>query len=132
MFPDQLADKNAFRIAQALIEGFNRHYRLFRETSAAAKRRFEAADWHGQQRAQRERIEFYDQRVNEAVSRLRSEFSIDALSMDTWQQVKLHYIGLLKDLGVTMERPETVVDVFSAAIKRYPRGPEPGACSPTA
>jgi carbonic anhydrase len=33
--------------------------------------------------------------------------------------------GLLKDLGVTMDRPETVVDVFSAAIKRYPRAPQP-------
>ena len=30
--------------------------------------------------------------------------------------------GLLKDLGVTMERPEAVVDVFAAALKRYPRG----------
>ena len=29
--------------------------------------------------------------------------------------------GLLKDLGVTMERPEQVVSVFTAAIKRYPR-----------
>ncbi len=29
--------------------------------------------------------------------------------------------GLLKDLQVTMDRTETVVDVFSAAIKRYPR-----------
>ncbi len=29
--------------------------------------------------------------------------------------------GLLKDLGVTMDRPEHVVDVFSAALKRYPR-----------
>ena len=33
----------------------------------AAKHRFETADWHGQQRAQRERIEFYDLRVKEAV-----------------------------------------------------------------
>ncbi|MFM8769782.1 MAG: carbonic anhydrase, partial [Rubrivivax sp.] len=31
--------------------------------------------------------------------------------------------GLLKDLQVTMDRPETVVRVFSAALKRYPRGP---------
>jgi carbonic anhydrase len=30
--------------------------------------------------------------------------------------------GLLKDLDVTMDRAETVVDVFAAAIKRYPRG----------
>jgi len=32
--------------------------------------------------------------------------------------------GLLKDLGVTMDRRESVVGVFAAAIKRYPRGPE--------
>jgi carbonic anhydrase len=30
--------------------------------------------------------------------------------------------GLLKDLDVTMDRPETVVKVFAAALKRYPRG----------
>jgi carbonic anhydrase len=29
--------------------------------------------------------------------------------------------GLLKDLEVTMDRPETVVAVFSTAFKRYPR-----------
>ena len=29
--------------------------------------------------------------------------------------------GLLKDLLVTMQQPQTVVDVFAAAIKRYPR-----------
>jgi hypothetical protein len=66
MFPERLTDSRAFEIAQALLEGFNRHYRLFRETSAAAKQRFEQADWLGQQRAQRERIEFYDTRVDEA------------------------------------------------------------------
>ena len=95
MFPHRLTDGRAFEIAQAMLEGFNRHYRLFRETSAAAKRRFERADWHGQQRAQRDRIEFYDLRVNEAVQRLRGEFHVAELSVDTWQQAKLHYIGLL-------------------------------------
>ena len=30
--------------------------------------------------------------------------------------------GLVKDLGVTMSRADQVVDVFRAAIKRYPRG----------
>jgi carbonic anhydrase len=30
--------------------------------------------------------------------------------------------GLLKNLDVTMDRPETVVDVFAQALKRYPRG----------
>ncbi len=31
--------------------------------------------------------------------------------------------GLLKDLKVSMDRPESVVNVFGEAIKRYPRGP---------
>ena len=94
MFPHQLTDHRAFHIARAMLDGFDRHYLLFRKASAAAKGRYERADWHGQQRAQRERIEFYDLRVSEAVERLRREFDALALSMDSWQQVKLHYIGL--------------------------------------
>jgi carbonic anhydrase len=34
--------------------------------------------------------------------------------------------GLLKNLGVTMDRAETVVQVFAAAIKRYPRAASEG------
>jgi carbonic anhydrase len=34
--------------------------------------------------------------------------------------------GLLKNLECTMDRPETVVDVFSGALKRYPRVAAPG------
>jgi isocitrate dehydrogenase kinase/phosphatase len=94
-FPTALTDPRAFDIAQAMLDGFDRHYRLFREASADAKRRFEAADWHGQQRAQRERIEYYDLRVAEASERLQTEFAAAELPKDTWQQVKLHYIGLL-------------------------------------
>ena len=41
MFPHRLTDKSAFDIAQALVDSFNRHYRLFRETTAQAKQRFE-------------------------------------------------------------------------------------------
>ena len=33
--------------------------------------------------------------------------------------------GLLKNLHVTMDRPETVVAVFGAALKRYPRRAAP-------
>jgi carbonic anhydrase len=30
--------------------------------------------------------------------------------------------GLAKDLGVSMQRPDAVIDVFRQALKRYPRG----------
>ena len=114
MFPNHLTDRTAFDIARALLDGFDRHYRLFRETSAAAKGRFEDADWHGQQRAQRERIEFYDLRVNEAVADLRGRFKVDQLSMDTWQQAKLHYIGLLTN----HHQPELAETFFNSVTAK--------------
>jgi isocitrate dehydrogenase kinase/phosphatase len=114
MFPHRLTDSRAFDIASALLDGFNLHYRLFRETSAAARQRFERADWHEQQRAQRERIEFYDLRVNDAVLRLREEFHVDELSMNTWQQVKLHYIGLLTD----HHQPELAETFFNSVTAK--------------
>ena len=72
MFPQRLDSPLAYSVATALLDGFNRHYQLFRAESSRAKHRFETADWHGQQRAQRERIEFYDLRVSEAVARLEA------------------------------------------------------------
>jgi isocitrate dehydrogenase kinase/phosphatase len=114
MFPHRLNDVRAFAIAQALLDGFDRHYRLFRATSASAKQRFEAADWHGQQTAQRERIEFYDLRVNEAVTRLRDEFKVAELSQDSWQQAKLHYIGLLTD----HHQPELAETFFNSVTSK--------------
>jgi len=114
VFPSHLSDRRAFDIAKAMLEGFNKHYRLFRETSAQAKQRFERCDWAGQQRAQRERIEFYDLRVDEAVQRLRDEFHIDELSMDSWQQAKLHYIGLLID----HHQPELAETFFNSCTAK--------------
>ena len=74
MFPHQLDDPQAFAIAQAIVEGFDRHYRLFSAVARGAKARFEKADWQGQLDAQRERIAFYDLRVDEAVERLHAQF----------------------------------------------------------
>ena len=113
-FPTALTDPRAFDIAKAMLEGFNRHYRLFREASADAKRRFEEADWHGQQRAQRERIEYYDLRVDEGAERLQREFQASELPKDTWQQVKLHYIGLLVD----HHQPELAETFFNSVTTK--------------
>ena len=104
----------AFNIARALLDGFDRHYRLFSETNQAAKQRFEQADWHGQQQAMRERIEFYDQRVRETKSRLLTEFAADTLPMAVWQQVKLLYIGLLVD----HRQPELAETFFNSVTTK--------------
>jgi len=114
MFPTRLDSSLAYDIAKAMIDGFNRHYRLFRTESARAKHRFETADWHGQQRAQRERIEFYDLRVREASMRLEREFKAGEQPMAIWHQVKLHYIGLLVD----HHQPELAETFFNSVTTK--------------
>ncbi|WP_260674760.1 bifunctional isocitrate dehydrogenase kinase/phosphatase [Comamonas aquatica] len=114
MFPQQLDAPQAFGIAQAMMDGFDRHYRLFRAESARAKRRFEQADWSGQQTAQRERIAFYDLRVTECVQRLETEFHAGLLPMPVWQQVKLHYIGLM----VEHLQPELAETFFNSVTTK--------------
>ncbi|MFM6991464.1 MAG: bifunctional isocitrate dehydrogenase kinase/phosphatase [Rhodoferax sp.] len=114
MFPQRLDSTVAYDIAKAMMDGFNRHYRLFRTESARAKHRFETADWHGQQRAQRERIEFYDLRVKECSNRLEREYRAGEQPMDIWQQVKLHYIGLL----VNHHQPELAETFFNSVTTK--------------
>ena len=109
----ETATATAERIAVALIAGFDRHYALLRATSTAAKERFEAADWAGAQRAVRERIRFYDERVAEVVELLRREHA-DRLDEATWQQAKQLYIGLLVD----HKRPELAETFFNSVTTR--------------
>jgi len=99
-------------IAQTLLDGFNKHYRLFSESSAQAKPRFESGDWLGVQRAVRERIAFYDERVNENVSLLRQQFQAENIDDNTWQLAKLLYIGLLTN----HKQPELAETFFNSVF----------------
>jgi isocitrate dehydrogenase kinase/phosphatase len=110
MMPKRLDSPVAFDMAKAMMDGFNRHYSLFRTESARARQRFETQDWHGQQRGQRERIEFYDLRVKECSRRLEREFSAASQPMEVWQQMKLLYVGMLID----HKQPELAESFFNS------------------
>jgi isocitrate dehydrogenase kinase/phosphatase len=94
-FPKLLSSQIGFDVAETLLEGFDRHYRVFRDAAIAAKGLFEAGDWHALQRLARERITSYDDRVEECVTRLEDEYDAENIDDEIWQQIKLHYIGLL-------------------------------------
>ena len=100
----------SFAVAFTLLEGFNKHYRIFQATSQAAKGRFESADWSGVQAANRDRILFYDQRVKEAVEELEREFQAESLNDTEWQQIKFYYIGLLTN----HKQPELAESFFNS------------------
>jgi isocitrate dehydrogenase kinase/phosphatase len=94
-FPKLLSSQIAFDTARTILDGFDKHYRLFRETGRAAKRRFEERDWKTAQTEARERIAFYDKRVQECILTLEDEYDEGDLTDEVWREVKLHYIGLL-------------------------------------
>jgi isocitrate dehydrogenase kinase/phosphatase len=97
-------------IAQATLEGFNRHYALFRDCARTAKRYFEAGNWLAIAHASEDRIDFYDRRVVETVSRLEGEFGCDRIDDARWQEVKRHYIALLID----HKQPECAETFFNS------------------
>jgi isocitrate dehydrogenase kinase/phosphatase len=104
----------AQRVADAMIEGFNRHYRNIRLYGQQAKTLFESARWLDVQTAVRDRIRSYDERVDDNVARLREEFGADHIDDQTWQQIKLYYIGLL----VNHKQPELAETFFNSVTTK--------------
>ncbi|MFL6671813.1 MAG: bifunctional isocitrate dehydrogenase kinase/phosphatase [Massilia sp.] len=94
-FPKLLSSQIAFDIARTMLDGFDKHYRLFRHASKTAKRHFELGAWPTGQQAARERIGYYDQRVQECVHVLEDAYDPGELTDTVWRETKLHYIGLL-------------------------------------
>jgi isocitrate dehydrogenase kinase/phosphatase len=106
-------------VARVVLEGFDRHYRLFRAASALAKEYFEGAAWPEAQHVVRDRIEFYDTRVTECIDRLRTEFDAGSLTLDVWKGVKLAYMGLLLE----HLQPELAETFFNSVTTRlFPIG----------
>jgi isocitrate dehydrogenase kinase/phosphatase len=100
----------AAEVAALLLEGFNKHYRLFRDASRDARRMWESREWLRLQQATTDRIAFYDRRVLEAVDTLEANFSAGGLDDETWQAIKLEYICLLTD----HKQPELAESFFNS------------------
>jgi isocitrate dehydrogenase kinase/phosphatase len=113
-FPKLLSSQHAYDMAQVIVDGFDRHYRIFREASRAAQNDFELQNWSGIRDLIKGRIDYYDERVKECLIVLEEEFDATRLNIDIWQQVKLHYIGLLTN----HHQPELAETFFNSVITR--------------
>lgn len=112
--PKLLSSQKAFDIARTILDGFNKHYRLFREVSQQAKTHFELGEWKVAQRTARERIFFYTNRVIECVSILETSYEESELTESVWREIKVHYIGLLID----HMQPELAETFFNTVCTR--------------
>jgi isocitrate dehydrogenase kinase/phosphatase len=112
--PSVANDATAQAVAVALLEGFDRHYALFRDCARAAKRHFENREWRAIRHVARDRIDFYDRRVEETVRRLERQFRSDGLDGSgadaLWERAKRYYIGMLID----HKQPECAETFFNS------------------
>jgi isocitrate dehydrogenase kinase/phosphatase len=82
-------------VAQAILDGFNRHYRLFRQYSREGKECFEHADWKRAAQVSRERIQGYERRVQETVRKIHEVYPEAARHSEIWPRIKMVFIGKL-------------------------------------
>lgn len=86
---------NPLAIAQTILDGFDKHYHVFREFSDEAVASFEHADWARVGKAGKERILGYEERVTEAVNNLNERFPGAAKHADWWPEIKAAFIAIL-------------------------------------
>ena len=84
-------------IAQTILDGFDRHYFVFRRFGFEARFCFEHADWSRAGEGRKERILGYEERVKETVSGLTEKFPDAADNAQWWPEVKSAYITLLQN-----------------------------------
>lgn len=107
-----MSNDEAHAIARAILDGFDKHYRLFRALSAGAKDRFERAQWAAVRQANQQRITMYDARVKEAVAALEG-FS-RAHDETLWPAIKQAYVGFLLE----HQQPELAETFFNSVASR--------------
>jgi len=106
------------QIAATILNGFNRHFSIFSKITKGAKERFENADWEAERTASRERIKFYDTRVNDSIRDLQKLFDLEPFNSQLWFDVKREYVQLISD-HLQPELAETFYNsVFCALFHR--------------
>ncbi|MEN9434347.1 MAG: bifunctional isocitrate dehydrogenase kinase/phosphatase [Pseudomonadota bacterium] len=108
----------AQNIATTILRGFNRHFEIFQSITAGALERFEKADWQQVQLASRERIVFYDHRVEETIGLIRENYGIHDLDKELWKTIKVCYMRLLSN----HRQPELAETFYTSVFcHQFPR-----------
>lgn len=86
---------NAQALADLILAGFNRHFRIFTVYNKKAGRYFAKSLFQEAYQASIEQIDLYDTRVQECLDAIRTAFKIDELDEELWQAVKIAYMHKL-------------------------------------
>ena len=109
----EAASPVALNVAQAILAGFDKHYRLFRTISRDAQRCFELGQWAEIRALTRVRIDMYDLRVREAVDTVTRQHQ-ETLTEAPWPAIKLAYASLLRN----HQQPELAETFYNSVACR--------------
>src|SRR6516225_11371348 len=84
--------------ARHIVEAFARYNAEFRAITRRAPQRFDARDSKGSQRDAVERIELYDQYVNQTIAALRLQLGGQAADRHLWQQIRAEFAAQITAL----------------------------------
>jgi len=86
----------AERIADAVLEQFADYRTRFQTITAAARLRFEKADWHAIQRASAARIDLYEDNTESAAKAIVGELGEVVYDANLWHDAKRRYADKIK------------------------------------
>jgi isocitrate dehydrogenase kinase/phosphatase len=101
-------------IARTILQGFNKHFSIFREITQQARRFFIEGDWMAARKAAIDRISLYSTRIGETVDELSERYRFDEFDSQLWQSVKLNYVGLLYQ----HQQPELAETYYNSVFVR--------------
>ncbi len=106
----------AYRLAATLLHGFDAYRTRFKAITQDASRRFREGAWREGQQASIDRINLYQQKVEEGLSSLRQAFSEDMLAhCELWREARGHYAELISQ-RLDYELAETFFNSLFCAV----------------
>ena len=86
----------AYRLASTILHGFDEYRSRFKAITADASRRFAEAAWREAQQASAERINLYEAKVEDTLTRLRRSVDEERLTdFECWRLARAHYAELI-------------------------------------
>lgn len=89
-------DKKHDRFARIILNGFESYFADYQNITLASRPMFEAADWHGLQKASVKRIQLYRKKVRRVIGFVELIAGDQLRDYDFWKQARASYSDLVK------------------------------------
>ncbi|RUR34556.1 bifunctional isocitrate dehydrogenase kinase/phosphatase [Vreelandella nanhaiensis] len=105
----------AYRLAATILHGFEAYRTRFKAITQDACRRFRNGAWRDGQQASVERINLYQQKVDDTLERLQLTFSDVLGDCEVWREARAHYAAMISQ-RLDVELAETFFNSLFCAV----------------